>query len=391
MRSPLDEADLTKDEIRELSRRAGLPTWDEPASACLSSRIPYHSEVTDEKLRTIERAEEALRALGFRVCRVRHHDDLARLEIGARRAARARSSRRCAPRIVARAEGGRLPLRHASICRATAPAASTKGLLLRPGVTRSARGSPALRVARAPGGRSSRSTCRSCPPSLEDLDSINFALGVRDFDVAQHQPHPPGYPRLHRGREGRARARADRSRMRSACSSVRRRRAAVSSRWSRCSAARSTPVAPVRGAVAAALLAVTSPLFWLTAARPLSDMPGLAASVAVQAMTLSARRRGAADAPRRFCAGAGDRHPLAGGLADGAAARAASLSDARTRDLFVRRPALAGPRKLRLKADAAPRSHARGRCVVWRSPPGRVVWAIPLVVLSGGPPRTGPR
>jgi uncharacterized protein len=90
VRSPLDEVGLTKQEIRELSRRAGLPTWDEPASACLSSRIPYHSEVTAEKLRTIERAEAAVRAMGFRVCRVRHHDlntgsrstALARLEIG---------------------------------------------------------------------------------------------------------------------------------------------------------------------------------------------------------------------------------------------------------------------------------------------------------------------
>lgn len=82
VRSPLDEVDLTKEEIRELSHRAGLPTWDEPASACLSSRIPYHHEVTDEKLRTIERAEQVLRAHGFRVCRVRHHDDLARIEIG---------------------------------------------------------------------------------------------------------------------------------------------------------------------------------------------------------------------------------------------------------------------------------------------------------------------
>jgi uncharacterized protein len=81
VRSPLDEVDLRKDEIRALSRDAGLPTWDEPASACLSSRIPYHSEVTVGKLRTIEQAEEAIRALGFRVFRVRHHDAVARVEI----------------------------------------------------------------------------------------------------------------------------------------------------------------------------------------------------------------------------------------------------------------------------------------------------------------------
>ncbi len=89
VRSPLDEADLTKPEIRELSHRAGLPTWDEPASACLSSRIPYHAEVTDGKLRQIERAEAVLRDLGFRICRVRHHDDLARVEIGRDERARA--------------------------------------------------------------------------------------------------------------------------------------------------------------------------------------------------------------------------------------------------------------------------------------------------------------
>ena len=83
VRSPLDEVGLTKSDIRALSHQAGLPTWNEPASACLSSRIPYHSEVTDEKLRMIERAETAVRALGFRVCRVRHYDDTARLAIGA--------------------------------------------------------------------------------------------------------------------------------------------------------------------------------------------------------------------------------------------------------------------------------------------------------------------
>ena len=82
VRSPLDDAGLSKAEIRELSRRAGLPTWDEPASACLSSRIPYHSSVTPEKLAMIERAEDVLLGLGFRVCRVRHHDDVARVELG---------------------------------------------------------------------------------------------------------------------------------------------------------------------------------------------------------------------------------------------------------------------------------------------------------------------
>jgi uncharacterized protein len=87
--SPLDAADLTKDEIRELSHRAGLPTWDEPASACLSSRIPYFSEVTDQKLRTIEAAEAVLRGMGFRICRVRHHDSIARLEFGQDEIARA--------------------------------------------------------------------------------------------------------------------------------------------------------------------------------------------------------------------------------------------------------------------------------------------------------------
>ena len=87
--SPLDAADLTKAEIRELSRRAGLPTWDEPSSACLSSRIPYFNEVTEHKLRIIERAEAAMRDLGFRICRVRHHDSSARVEVGVDELARA--------------------------------------------------------------------------------------------------------------------------------------------------------------------------------------------------------------------------------------------------------------------------------------------------------------
>ena len=87
--SPLDAAELTKADIRELSRRAGLPTWDQPASACLSSRIPYHSEVSPGKLAMIEAAEDVLFGLGFQVCRVRHHDDLARIELGPDEFARA--------------------------------------------------------------------------------------------------------------------------------------------------------------------------------------------------------------------------------------------------------------------------------------------------------------
>src|SRR5262249_6483359 len=81
VRSPLLECGLTKAEIRELSRRAGLPTWDEPASACLSSRIPSGQVVTIEKLSMVDRAESALKELGFRQVRVRHHGDVARIEV----------------------------------------------------------------------------------------------------------------------------------------------------------------------------------------------------------------------------------------------------------------------------------------------------------------------
>lgn len=79
--APLLDADLHKDEIRQLSRRAGLPTWDRPASACLSSRIPYGIAVTPELLEKIDRAESALRDLGFRQFRVRAHGELARIEV----------------------------------------------------------------------------------------------------------------------------------------------------------------------------------------------------------------------------------------------------------------------------------------------------------------------
>ncbi len=81
VRSPLIEAGLTKAEIRELSKARGLPTWDKPAMACLASRIPYGTPVTIEALTQVGAAESALRALGFRQLRVRHHGDVARIEI----------------------------------------------------------------------------------------------------------------------------------------------------------------------------------------------------------------------------------------------------------------------------------------------------------------------
>lgn len=83
VRSPLIEAGMKKAEVRELSRRAGLPTWDKPASPCLSSRIAYGIPVTIERLSVVDRGEEILREMGFREFRVRHHDKLARLEISA--------------------------------------------------------------------------------------------------------------------------------------------------------------------------------------------------------------------------------------------------------------------------------------------------------------------
>src|SRR4026209_1880605 len=83
VRSPLIEAGLSKSEVRELSRRATLPTWDKPASPCLSSRIAYGTTVTIERLNKVDRGEEILREFGFREFRVRHHDTLVRLEIAA--------------------------------------------------------------------------------------------------------------------------------------------------------------------------------------------------------------------------------------------------------------------------------------------------------------------
>jgi uncharacterized protein len=89
--APLADAGLTKPEIRELSRLAGLPTWDRPASACLSSRIPYGTPVTIENVKTVEMGEEQIKVLGFRQFRVRFHGEIARIEVAPEEMAKALS------------------------------------------------------------------------------------------------------------------------------------------------------------------------------------------------------------------------------------------------------------------------------------------------------------
>jgi uncharacterized protein len=87
IRAPLAEAGLTKQDVRDLSRERGLPTWDDPAMACLATRVPYGQELTEERLARIAAAEDALRALGFDALRVRDHDGLARIEVPPERVA----------------------------------------------------------------------------------------------------------------------------------------------------------------------------------------------------------------------------------------------------------------------------------------------------------------
>jgi len=89
VKAPLVDAGLTKAEIRELSKRAGLATWDRPASACLSSRIPYGTPVTIENVRIVDKGEDAIRAMGFRQFRVRYHGEIVRIEIAREELSRA--------------------------------------------------------------------------------------------------------------------------------------------------------------------------------------------------------------------------------------------------------------------------------------------------------------
>lgn len=108
--SPLQEAGLTKAEIRALSRDLDLPTWDQPAAPCLASRLPYGLAVTPERLQAVERAEERVRALGIVEFRVRHHGDVARLEVSPRELGRALERADVLERTVRAAGFGRVLL-----------------------------------------------------------------------------------------------------------------------------------------------------------------------------------------------------------------------------------------------------------------------------------------
>lgn len=105
VRHPLLDAGLGKAEVRRLARHLGLPTWDAPQQACLASRIPYGEPITGEKLRRVAAAEGALRELGFRQCRVRHHGAVARLEVEAEELGRAAGPAREAIVAAVRAAG----------------------------------------------------------------------------------------------------------------------------------------------------------------------------------------------------------------------------------------------------------------------------------------------
>jgi pyridinium-3,5-biscarboxylic acid mononucleotide sulfurtransferase len=110
VRSPLQDVGLTKAEIRLLSRALGLPTWDQPSSPCLSSRLPYGLAVTPARLRQVERAEDAVRALGLREFRVRHHGDAARLEVAPSELGRAWALAAALDRVVSAAGFARVLL-----------------------------------------------------------------------------------------------------------------------------------------------------------------------------------------------------------------------------------------------------------------------------------------
>jgi hypothetical protein len=196
------------------------------------------------------------------------------------------------------------------------------------------------------------------PRSLEDLDSINFALGVRQFDVAHHQPHPPGYPVyialakiVHAAVPDEARALALVSVAAGALGVL-----AIGALF-----VRLEHLDGSMGWLPAAALALTSPLYWFTAVRPLSDMPGLAAAIGVQALTL-----GAETARGLYVAS------LCAGVATGIRSQVAWLTVPLLAFAALRRP---GPK------PRVPTWLFVTLCFIG----GALVWAVPLVMVTGGP------
>lgn len=228
------------------------------------------------------------------------------------------------------------------------------------------------------------------PPTLEDIDSINFALGVSDFDVARHQPHPPGYPvfiavsRMSTAVLRRVGADAPEVRGLAVWSTI----SGTALIWLLCALFRSLghaghagagPAWPAgdaarnRRAFWATVIAITSPLFWFTSLRPLSDMAGLACAVAAQALIVSVLRRRAGRAALMW-----------GGLLAGLATGIRSQTCLLTLPLLA--VALLSPVARRAKGDA-PRLGLRIRdraAVVAAAGLGACAWAIPLIWASGG-------
>jgi hypothetical protein len=195
------------------------------------------------------------------------------------------------------------------------------------------------------------------PASLEDLDSINFALGLRHFDVARHQPHPPGYPvYIAIGKVVRAVVSTEVKAL-SIVSGVAGALGVFALFALFCEI---DPGWPRLWSITAAFVTITSPLYWFTAARPLTDIPGLAASVAVQAFTLSAT-----DQPRLIAAS------VLAGVATGL----------RSQDAWLTLPLIAF---VVLHHPAASRARlCAGTLAGFLA--GCALWAVPLVVLNGGP------
>ncbi len=206
------------------------------------------------------------------------------------------------------------------------------------------------------------------PASLEDLDSVNFALGVRDFDVAHHQPHPPGYPvfillakaaRVATGSEAGALALV--SILAGALGVL-----AMGALFGRLDRDRG----PSAWSTAAAGVAMTAPMYWFTAARPLSDVSGLAAALAVQAMTLYASTSRAL-AAAAFCAG------LAAGLRSQVLWLTVPLLIVRT-VVASRKSSVASPQSP-VPSPLSPVPALAAFCA------GILLWFVPLVIVTGGP------